>query len=76
MRVCSRNRISGFIEHFFRIERIGLTPIVWVLVYLASLSGLAFYIRNVYVKWNIDPDIGINGRLVSTNELPAPAITI
>ncbi|KAL7040442.1 hypothetical protein ACKWTF_000394 [Chironomus riparius] len=49
---------------------------IWCVAYTASFFGLAVYVQQAYFKWNIDPDIGINPKLISSNDIPALALTV
>lgn len=47
-----------------------------ILTFFISLLGLLFYVRAIYVKWYFDPDILKTERMVPSNTVPLPAITI
>lgn len=40
------------------------------------MFGLSYYAYGVYMKWNIEPDIGLTLRMRPMREIPFPAITI
>lgn len=44
--------------------------------YFLSLCGLIFYIRGIFVKYFIEPDIGLSEKFKQATEIPFPAITI
>lgn len=50
--------------------------IFWILAFLASIVGLGYYAYGVYMKWSIEPDIGLTLRMRPMREIPFPAITI
>lgn len=50
--------------------------VIWCVAYITSFIGLAVYVQQAYFKWNIDPDIGFNSKLISSNDIPALALTI
>lgn len=53
-----------------------LTRVFWTIAFVISIIGMAFYIRGVYYKWRISPDIAITASLKPIREIPFPAITI
>lgn len=50
--------------------------IFWIFAFIFSIAGLGYYAYGVYMKWNIEPDIGLTVRMRPMREIPFPAITI
>ena len=43
---------------------------------MCSIIGCITVIQNVYIKWQLSPDIGFTEKITSVWEIPFPAITI
>lgn len=50
--------------------------LLWVFTFTLSVSGLIFYVRQIFIKWNSNPDIMTTVKLIPSYEIPMPAITI
>ncbi|XP_070504703.1 pickpocket protein 28-like [Chironomus tepperi] len=50
--------------------------IFWIIAFIFSIFGLGYYAYGVYMKWSIEPDIGLTVRMRPMREIPFPAITI
>ncbi|KAG5676491.1 hypothetical protein PVAND_006322 [Polypedilum vanderplanki] len=50
--------------------------IFWICAFFLSIIGLGYYAYGVYMKWSINPDIGLTIRMRPMREIPFPAITI
>jgi acid-sensing ion channel, other len=49
---------------------------LWILIYAFSIISLIVYMREIVVKFIIDPDIGMNEKFKLAREIPFPALTI
>lgn len=56
--------------------KISFSSILWIISYIACTLGLFFYTREIFDKWQYNPDIMTTNRLISSYEIPMPAITI
>lgn len=59
-----------------RILKFSVIDIIRNSLYLISIGGLIFYVREIFIKYFIDPDIGLSVKLKQAQEVPFPAITI
>lgn len=59
-----------------RIFKYSVIDAFRVSLYLISISGLIFYVREIFIKYFIDPDIGLSEKLKQAQEVPFPSITI
>lgn len=50
--------------------------LLWTFTYIFSSLGLSLYIYELYMKYNFNPDITTTEKVISSNEIPMPAITI
>lgn len=50
--------------------------VFWAFVFLCSIIGCITVIQNVYIKWQLSPDIGFTEKITSVWEIPFPAVTI
>lgn len=47
-----------------------------VLIFIFSLFGLLFYVREIYVKWNFNPDLMTTQKVIPSYKVSMPALTI
>jgi amiloride-sensitive sodium channel len=64
------------LRHITDQRRNKLSRLFWFCVVCASISLLFFSGYNVYLKWNVEPEIGLRVNQKSMSDLPFPAVTI
>lgn len=53
-----------------------ILKVTWLIVLLASICGLGYYVKINYIKLNVDPVVLVKTRYVNSGLIPFPAITI
>lgn len=65
------------IHGFKYIAKVSLpTRIFWIFSFFMSICGFLFYANQVYIKWYLEPDIGLKIVGAPAMSIPFPAITI
>lgn len=59
-----------------KIPKISIVNFLRIFAYFLSLCGLIFYVRGIFVKYFIEPDMGLSEKFRQATEIPFPAITI
>lgn len=65
-----KQKLSQICSHDNRVK------LLWILALSFSITGLFFYIYEIYIKWIFNPDILIAVKLIPSYQIPLPAITI
>jgi hypothetical protein len=64
------------IPYFANTKNSRLTRIFWACAFTLSILGCSYYAYQVYLKWWVTPDIGLQTNFKSIRSIPFPAITI
>lgn len=62
---------SSFIKKGSKVLKL-----LWIVVLCGSVWGLGYYVSEVYIKLNINPEVLVKERYVNSRTIPFPAITI